>query len=100
MYRAVHCWENYACKVKKLEFINAPQHVNVILDIFLKCMSKKLASRVSVTRGSSTVEANLPKDLGGNGPSYDDLAKYWKQKTQEKSKWFAEQEQYKMILDK
>ncbi|XP_031633550.1 retinol-binding protein pinta isoform X2 [Contarinia nasturtii] len=98
--RAVYCWENYACKVKKLEFINAPKHVNFVLDIFLKCMSKKLAARVSVTRGPSTVEANLPKDIGGNGPTYDELTKHWKQKTQEKAKWFAEQEQYKMILEK
>lgn len=62
-------------------------------------MSKKLQNRVFVTRGPSTVEATLPTDLGGDGPSYDELTKYWKQKTQEKAKWFAEQEQYKMILD-
>lgn len=99
-YRAVHCWENYSCKVKKLEFVNAPQHINLVLDIFLKFMSKKLRNRVFVTRGQSTVEATLPTDLGGNGPSYAELAKHWKQKTQEKAKWFAEQEQYKMIVDK
>lgn len=97
--RAVHCWENYSCKVKKLEFINAPQHINVVLDIFLKFMSKKLRDRVSVTRGQSTVEATLPKDLGGDGPSYADLTKHWKEKTQEKAKWFAEQEQFKMTIN-
>lgn len=99
MYRAVHCWENYSCKVKKLEFVNAPQHINLFLDIFLKFMSKKLANRVSVTRGKSTVEGTLPTDLGGKGPSYEELVKHWKQKTQSKAKWFAEQEQYKMILN-
>jgi len=98
--RAVHCWENYSCKVKKLEFVNAPQHINLVLDIFLKFMSKKLRNRVFVTRGQSTVEAKLPTDLGGDGPSYVELAKHWKQKTQERAKWFAEQEQYKMIVDK
>lgn len=71
-----------------------------MLDIFLKFMSKKLRDRVSVTRGQSTIDAKLPTDLGGDGPSYVELAKYWKQKTQEKAKWFAEQENFKMILDK
>lgn len=83
-----------------MEFVNAPQHINVVLDIFLKFMSKKLRSRVSVTRGQSTVEATLPIELGGEGPSYAELTRCWKQKTQEKAKWFEEQEQYKMILDK
>lgn len=72
----------------------------MVLDIFLKFMSKKLRNRVSVTRGQSTVEAKLPQELGGDGPTYEELTKYWKQKTQEKAKWFEEQEQYKMILDK
>lgn len=62
-------------------------------------MSQKLRNRVFVTRGSSTVEADLPKDLGGTGPSYKELAKHWKTKTQERAEWFAEQDKYKMILD-
>lgn len=61
-------------------------------------MSKKLRERVSVTRGQSTIEANLPTDLGGEGPSYAELAAHWKEKTQEKAKWFAEQDKYKMIM--
>lgn len=97
--RAVHAWENYSCKVKKLEFINAPTHINVVLDIFRKFMSQKLRNRVFVTRGQSTVEADLPKDLGGSGPSYKELTKYWKNKTQERAAWFAELDKYKMILD-
>lgn len=96
--RAVHCWENYSCKVKKLEFVNAPIHINIVLDIFRRCMSEKLRNRVFVTRGQSTVEANLPVELGGTGPSYDDLAAKWKTKAQEKTDWFNEQEQFKLIV--
>lgn len=73
-------------------------HINVVLDIFRQFMSEKLRHRVLVTRGRSTVEANLPTNLGGNGKSYAQLAEYWKQKTQEHRSWFAEQEKYKMIL--
>lgn len=62
-------------------------------------MSQKLRNRVFVTRGQSTVEADLPKDLGGSGPSYKELTKHWKNKTQERAKWFAELDKYKMILD-
>lgn len=62
-------------------------------------MSEKLRNRVLVTRGPSTIEVDLPKDLGGNGPSYEQLAQHWKQQTTDKAQWFADQEKYKMILD-
>lgn len=61
-------------------------------------MSQKLRERVSVTRGSSTVQANLPPELGGNGPHYNELAERWKKLTQDKVTWFAEQEQFKLIV--
>lgn len=63
-------------------------------------MSPKLRSRLFVTRGKSTIETELPKDLGGNGPSYEEIAQNWKRKSQEKAKWFMEQENYKTILEK
>lgn len=82
-----------------MEFVNAPYHINMVLDIFRKFMSDKLRNRVFVTRGQSTVDVELPEELGGNGPSYAQLAQYWKEQTQTRAEWFAEQENYKMILD-
>lgn len=83
--------------MKKLEFINAPIHIHLILDLFRRCMSQKLRERFSVTRGPSTVPANLPPELGGNGPRYDELAERWKKIAQDKVAWFVEQEQFKLI---
>lgn len=62
-------------------------------------MSEKLRNRVYVSRGQSTVDVELPEDLGGNGPSYVQLAQYWKQQTQARAEWFTEQEKYKMVLN-
>lgn len=84
--------------MKKLEFINAPPHINVVLDIFRKFMSEKLRNRVLVTRGKSTIDVDLPTDLGGKGLSYAELTDYWKNETQKRAQWFADQEKYKMIL--
>lgn len=82
-----------------MEFINAPAHINVVLDIFRKFMSEKLRNRIIVTRGASTIDVELPKDLGGNGPTYAELTTYWKAQTQAKADWFAEQEKYKSKLN-
>lgn len=68
------------------------------MDIFRRFMSQKLRNRVFVTRGQSTVDVNLPKELGGMGPTYHELAQHWKAKTQEQANWFAEQEQFKLIV--
>lgn len=84
--------------MKKLEFINAPTHVNIVLDIFRKCLSVKLRDRLLVTRGPSTVVANLPSDIGGHGRSYAELTDLWKQRTQSCAAWLAEQEQFKSIV--
>lgn len=81
-----------------MEFINAPTHINFFLDTFRLCMSSKMRERLFVTRGLSTIETKLPKDLAGKGPSYKELAAHWKQKIEEYAPWFAEQEKYKMIL--
>lgn len=78
--------------------MNAPIHIHLILDLFRRCMSQKLRERFSVTRGPSTVLANLPPELGGNGPRYDELAERWKKITQDKVAWFVEQDQFKLIV--
>lgn len=77
--RAVSMWEAYPFRIKKLEFVNAPFHVNVVLDIFRSFMSKKLKERVFVKRGLPEFNAkdHLPVELGGNGESYASLAEHW-----------------------
>lgn len=81
-----------------MEFINAPRQINLILDTFRLFMSSKMKQRLFVTRGLSTVDVELPSDLGGNGPSYKEMAYHWKKKVEENASWYAEQETYKMCL--
>lgn len=70
----------------------------MVLNTFRYFMSPKMKERLYVTRGLSTIQANLPSNIGGNGPSYKELATYWKAKTEQHAEWFAQQEQYKMLL--
>lgn len=57
-------------------------------------MTPKMKNRVSVTNGfASSTNIALPKDLGGNGDSYKELAAYWKSKTQENSHWYRDMEE-------
>lgn len=81
-----------------MEFVNAPMHINFFLDTFRLFMSQKMKERVFVTRGRSTTEMTLPKDLGGDGTSYEELAAQWKEKVCAHASWYAEQEQYKTLL--
>uniref|UniRef100_A0A1L8DZJ5 Putative phosphatidylinositol transfer protein sec14 n=1 Tax=Nyssomyia neivai TaxID=330878 RepID=A0A1L8DZJ5_9DIPT len=96
--RTVECWETYPCRARRLEFVNAPAHVNVVLNIFRSFMSAKLKDRVFVTKGLPKNNENLPANLGGNGPSYQELAVYWRKIAHENAQWFTENEQYKMTL--
>lgn len=98
MNRAVHCWENYSCRVKQLEFINAPTHINIVLNIFRRFMSAKLRERLLVTCGPSTIDVRLPSDLGGDGKSYAELTEHWKKKIQSYAAWFVEQDRFKSIV--
>lgn len=82
-----------------MEFINSPTRINVVLNTFRLFMSQKMKERLHVTRGlPSTVHAKLPTNIGGDGASYKELAKYWKTKTEQHADWFAQQEQYKMMI--
>ncbi|KAJ8938911.1 hypothetical protein NQ318_008664 [Aromia moschata] len=80
---AVHAWQNYHCKPKQLEFINAPVHVNLMLNIFKGFMSEKLKKRVRVHfKGSGqlheAVERKvLPPEYGGDGDDMESLIGYW-----------------------
>lgn len=98
--RSVQSWENYSCRPKVLEFVNAPVHVNVILNIFRSFMSSKMKSRLRITRGKSSVSPQLlPPELGGTGPSYRELTDYWLAKAREHRDWFLKMEQYKSIVN-
>lgn len=94
--KTVESWENYPCRPQLLEFVNAPAHVNFVLNVFRSFMSEKMKSRVKISKQEIQLArfVNLPSDLGGTGDSYAELALYWKEKVQEHTTWFAETEQY------
>ncbi|XP_065092112.1 retinol-binding protein pinta [Ochlerotatus camptorhynchus] len=96
--RTVESWENYPCRPQLLEFVNAPIHVNFVLNVFRSFMSTKMKSRVKVSKRGTHIGTlvNLPPELGGTGDSYHDLTVYWKKQVQEQAFWFAETEQYRM----
>ncbi|XP_001845080.2 retinol-binding protein pinta [Culex quinquefasciatus] len=94
--RTVESWENYPCRPQVLEFVNAPVHVNFVLNVFRSFMSEKMKSRVKISKHEIKMAefVNLPSDLGGTGESYAELALHWKRKVQEYAAWYAETEQY------
>lgn len=100
--RSVQSWENYSCRPKRLEFVNSPIHVNVVLNIFRSFMSAKMKSRLTINKGPPVQHAIpkhvLPKDLGGTGPSYAELADHWQKKAVENRAWFLEMEQFKSVV--
>lgn len=57
-----------------------------------------MKERLFVTRGQSTIDMILPKELGGDGTSYKELSAQWKEKVCAHAAWYAEQEKYKTIL--
>ncbi|XP_001358723.2 retinol-binding protein pinta isoform X1 [Drosophila pseudoobscura] len=97
--RSVESWTAYPCQPKLLEFTNAPRHVNIFLNTFRIFMTPKIRSRVMVRReGTSVNSAHLPKELGGQGPSYAELAIKWKRLLEENSDFYVEQDKYKSKL--
>lgn len=101
--KAVYAWQNYHCRPKQLEFINAPVYINVVLNIFKSFMSEKLKGRVRVHfSGVNTLhdvvdKSILPVEYGGSDGSIDDLINLWCKKTIDYRDWFKE-EQYKSRL--
>ena len=98
--KAVASIENYPCRPQLLEFMNAPIHVNIILNIFRSFMSSKMRERVNVHRCPKPVftKVNLPFDLGGSGPSYREIADQWKKLLQDNTQWFENDDKYKSVL--
>ena len=95
--KAVRSWQNYHCRPKRLEFINAPVYINVVLSIFKGFMSDKLKSRVQVhyTNYKIVPKEILPKEYGGDGESLEDIINYWHGKLLENVKWFDEDEKFR-----
>lgn len=102
--KAVHAWQNYHCRPKNLEFVNAPIYVNVVLRIFKSFMSEKLKSRVNVHfRGLGELhkvvnKENLPYEYGGTDGPLSEVIQYWSEKLLYYKDWFEEDEKYKTLL--
>ncbi|XP_019872712.2 retinol-binding protein pinta [Aethina tumida] len=99
--KAVFAWQNYHCRPKQLEFVNAPVYINVVLNVFKSFMSEKLKGRVKVHfKGfedlHKSVDKNiLPEEYGGCGEDLADLRQYWEKKLVEYTEWFVEDGKYK-----
>uniref|UniRef100_A0AAG5CN64 CRAL-TRIO domain-containing protein n=1 Tax=Anopheles atroparvus TaxID=41427 RepID=A0AAG5CN64_ANOAO len=93
--KAVESWENYPCKPKVLEFVNVPVHVNIVLNVFRSFMSPKMKERVTISRKGSKLDhlITLPRELGGAGESYQQLAEYWKETVHANESFFVQMEQ-------
>ncbi|KAF2902049.1 hypothetical protein ILUMI_04148 [Ignelater luminosus] len=102
--KAVFAWQNYYCRPKQLEFVNAPLYINVVLNIFKSFMSEKLQGRVRVHfSGVDSLHEVISKDIlpveyGGNDGSTQELIEYWSQKLDDHKDWFKEDEEYKADL--
>lgn len=102
--KAVYAWQNYHCRPKQLEFVNAPVYVNVMLRIFKRFMSEKLKSRINVHfRGLGSLHDKVAKDIlpmeyGGSDGSIRDSIEYWNEKLVSYKGWFEEDEKYKAEL--
>lgn len=64
-------------------------------------MSDKLKSRICVSSGhpTSVNPRILPPELGGSGESYAELAKHWKEYTQQRTAWFVADDENKSTLE-
>ena len=102
--KAVNAWQNYHCRPKQLEFVNAPVYVNVLLNVFKSFMSKKLRGRVRVHFGGLETlreemgEGILPAEYGGTGGPIQDRIDFWLEKLQRHKEWFAHDERFKTQL--
>lgn len=102
--KVVYAWQNYHCRPKQLEFVNAPLYINVVLNIFKSFMSEKLKGRVRVHfSGVESLHDVIPKDVlpveyGGTNGTMQELIEYWTEKLDQYKEWFKEDEEYKADL--
>lgn len=99
--KAVRSWQCYHCRPKKLEFVNAPVYINVVLSIFKSFMSEKLKSRIRVHYGGKedvekiVPKEILPKEYGGDEGTLGELVEYWQKRLMEEVEWFTKDEEFK-----
>lgn len=97
----VKSWENYHCRPKQLEFINAPMFINVLLNVFRSFMKKKMKDRLRVHSGGndSLLEildpSVLPIEYGGEDGSIQEHATFWCDEITKHADWFLFDEQFK-----
>lgn len=103
--RIVNAWQNYHCRPKQLEFINAPFYINVILKIFKSFMNEKLKRRIRVhpygkEYTHEIVTPNiLPSEYDGGQESILLMAENVANRLLTYKDWFKEDENYKTISD-
>ncbi|XP_001604950.2 retinol-binding protein pinta isoform X2 [Nasonia vitripennis] len=100
--RLVNTWQGYPNRIRSLDYVNAPMHVNVVLNIFRKFMSKKLRQRIHIHSGDGKSllkkisPSVLPTELGGTDGDYESLKNYWKKQAEDNKQWFVDDEKYKL----
>lgn len=104
--KLVYAWQGcYPLRIQRLEFINAPSYINIVLNIFKSFMTKKLKERVHVHKKGSKTFLNkiqrdiLPSEYGGSDGSVKDLKDYWKREVEENHVWFIDDERYKVTAN-
>ncbi|CAG2063587.1 unnamed protein product [Timema podura] len=100
--KAVHAWQNcFPVRIRKMEFFNAPVHVNVVLNIFKRFMTDKLRQRVHIhSKGLESLQDAinpelLPEEYGGSNGTLKQLIDHWKKRVLDKRQWFLEEEKHK-----
>jgi len=97
----VNSWQNFHCRPQRIEFVNAPSFINVVLDVFKKFMTAKLKQRTFICHDGFSSLAKfldvgiLPKDYGGEDGTLEELGEYWREKLISYSDWFAEDARYR-----
>ncbi|XP_044754739.1 retinol-binding protein pinta-like [Coccinella septempunctata] len=101
----VNAWQNFHCRPQRIEFVNAPTFINVVLDIFKKFMTMKLKQRTHICYDGFSSLAKfvdkeiLPEEYGGVEGSLTELGEYWSEKLVSYSEWFAEDEKFKAEVE-
>uniref|UniRef100_A0A6M2DTV3 CRAL-TRIO domain-containing protein n=1 Tax=Xenopsylla cheopis TaxID=163159 RepID=A0A6M2DTV3_XENCH len=78
--KLVDSWKFYPTMVKRLDFVNAPSYINVVLNVFMKFMTKKLRDRVVVHKTGLSTMTCLPEECIKHPKAFfKDLSNYWKE---------------------
>ncbi|XP_020287137.1 retinol-binding protein pinta-like [Pseudomyrmex gracilis] len=105
VHNVVHAWQGcYPLRIQALNFINAPEYVDVILRLFKRLMNEKLKQRIHVYTSKmkdsclKNVPADrLPAEYGGTNGTIDELKAYWKKIVEDNRDWIIDDEKYKVI---